>query len=142
MSALQRAKEAHEAWLERAGEKAVEAETAEMGGVFSGKLTIEKYEEARLALEQKLTEANERERAHKEKAALEYQKLCRSISARIGDLKRQQSDALRKYKQDKVYLHSLYRDEKIAINGKMHALKMKYLTDNNIELPKKKVADE
>ena len=111
------------------------------GGVFSGKLTIERYEEARLALEQKLTEANERERAHKEKASLEYQKLCRSISARIGDLKRQQSDALRKYKQDKVYLHSLYRDEKIAINGRMHALKMKYLTDNGIE-PKKKVADE
>ena len=35
MSALQRAKEAHEAWLERAATKAVEAEKEEMGGGIS-----------------------------------------------------------------------------------------------------------
>lgn len=127
MSALQRAKEAHEAYLERAAEKAVEIETG------AAPLTLAEYEAQRLALEKRLTEVNERERAHKEKASMEYQKQCRVISSKIGDLKRQQGDMLRKYRQDKVYIHSMYRDEKIAINGKMHALKMQYLADNGIE---------
>ena len=100
-------------------------------------MTIAEYEEKRLALEHKMQEANERERTHKEKAHLEYQKQCKSISARIGDLKRQQSDLLRKYKQDKVYLHSLYREEKTQINAQMHSLKMQYLTINGIDNTKK-----
>ena len=133
MSALQRAKEAHEAWLERAATKAVEAEKEEMGGAFPAKMTLEVYEAARLALDRRVAEANERERKHKEKAALDYQKQCKDIAAKIGNLKRQQSDALRKYRQDKIYIHSMYRDEKLALNNQMHALKMRYLTDNGIE---------
>lgn len=135
MSAMQRAMEAREAYQERIGEAA--SEPCE-GGVKIQSMSLLEYEHQRMELEKEMEEANERERMHKEKAHLDFQKECKTIASKIGALKHQQSELLRKYKQDKIYFHARYRQEKQAINARMHTLKMQYLTLNGIEPAKKK----
>lgn len=104
-------------------------------------MTLEEYEEKRLALEQQMEDANEREKMHKERLAFNYQKDSKELQSKIGNLKKRQSELLRQYKQDKIYVHSQYRQEKQNINEQMHLLKMQYLTLNNISTNKKQTSE-
>lgn len=104
-------------------------------------MTLEEYEEKRLALEQQMEDANEREKMHKERLAFNFQKECKEVQSKIGNLKKCQSDLLRQYRQDKMYVHAQYRQEKQNINEQMHLLRMQYLTLNNISTNKKQTSE-
>lgn len=137
MSAMQKAMEAERAYRERIADKVL----SEEGGVKLTSMTLEEYEEKRLALEQQMEDANEREKMHKERLAFNYQKDSKELQSKIGNLKKRQSELLRQYKQDKIYVHSQYRQEKQNINEQMHLLKMQYLTLNNISTNKKQTSE-
>lgn len=136
MSAMQQAMEAERAYRERIADKVL----SEEGGVKTS-MSLEEYEEKRLALEQQMEDANQREKMHKERLAFTFQRECKEVASKIGNLKKRNSDLLRKYRQDKTYVHSQYRQEKQNINEQMHLLKMQYLTLNGLE-PKKKLENE
>lgn len=104
-------------------------------------MTLEEYEEKRLALEKQMEDANEREKMHKERLAFSYQKECKEVQSKIGNLKKCQKDLLRQYRQDKMYVHAQYRQEKQNINEQMHLLRMQYLTLNNISTNKKQTSE-
>lgn len=137
MSAMQKAMEAEKAYRERIADKVL----SEEGGVKPTSMTLEEYEEKRLALEQQMEDANEREKMHKEKLAFTYQKECKEVQSKIGNLKKRQSELLHQYRQDKMYVHAQYRQEKQNINEQMHLLRMQYLTLNNISTNKKQTSE-
>lgn len=137
MSAMQKAMEAERAYRERVADKVL----SEEGGVKPTSMTLEEYEEKRLALEQQMEDANEREKMHKERLAFNYQKERKEVQSKIGNLKKRHSDLLRQYRQDKMYVHAQYRQEKQNINEQMHLLRMQYLTLNNISTNKKQTSE-
>lgn len=96
-------------------------------------MILSEYEAKRAELDRRLQEVGEREAAHKMELSVKYQAECKKIQSQIGQLKKKQKELLKTYQNDKTFFHRKYRDEKHEICEKMHALRLEYLTVNNIE---------
>ena len=96
-------------------------------------MILSEYEAKRAELDRRLQEVGEREAAHKMELSVKYQAECKKIQSQIGQLKKKQKELLHTYQNDKTFFHRKYRDEKHEICEKMHALRLEYLTVNNIE---------
>ena len=96
-------------------------------------MILSEYEAKRAELDRRLQEVGEREAAHKMELSVKYQAECKRIQSQIGQLKKKQKELLQTYQNDKTFFHRKYRDEKHEICEKMHALRLEYLTVNNIE---------
>jgi hypothetical protein len=96
-------------------------------------MILSEYEAKRADLDRKLQEVGEREAAHKMDLSIKYQAECKKIQSQIGQLKKRQKELLQQYQNDKQFFHRKYREEKNVICGKMHTLRLEYLTVNNIE---------
>ena len=96
-------------------------------------MILSEYEAKRAELDRRLQEVGEREAAHKMELSVKYQADCKRIQSQIGQLKKKQKELLQNYQNDKTFFHRKYRDEKHEICEKMHALRLEYLTVNNIE---------
>ena len=96
-------------------------------------MILSEYEAKRAELDRRLQEVGEREAAHKMELSVKYQAECKRIQSQIGQLKKKQKELLKTYQNDKTFFHRKYRDEKHEICEKMHALRLEYLTVNNIE---------
>lgn len=96
-------------------------------------MILSEYEAKRAELDRRLQEVGEREAAHKMELSVKYQAECKRIQSQIGQLKKKQKELLQTYQNDKQFFHRKYRDEKHEICEKMHALRLEYLTVNNIE---------
>lgn len=95
-------------------------------------MTITDYEAKRLQLEKKMQEINEREAAHMVSLLGKMNAERMKISSQIGQLKKKQDELQRHYKADKNYIRRMCRDEKIALNAKMHCLRLEYLMVNGL----------
>ena len=95
-------------------------------------MILSEYEAKRLELEKQLEALGDQEAEHKMELSVRYQTECKKIATQIGNLKRQRTDALKKYQTDKSYLHRKCRTEKQTLINKIHMLKMEYLTANNV----------
>ena len=96
-------------------------------------MILSEYEAKRAELDRRLQEVGECEAAHKMELSVKYQAECKRIQSQIGQLKKKQKELLQTYQNDKTFFHRKYRDEKHEICEKMHALRLEYLTVNNIE---------
>lgn len=96
-------------------------------------MILSEYEAKLAELDRRLQEVGEREAAHKMELSVKYQADCKRIQSQIGQLKKKQKELLQTYQNDKQFFHRKYRDEKHEICEKMHALRLEYLTVNNIE---------
>ena len=96
-------------------------------------MILSEYEAKRAELDRRLQEVGEREAAHKMELSVKYQAECKRIQSQIGQLKKKQKELLQTYQNNKTFFHRKYRDEKHEICEKMHALRLEYLTVNNIE---------
>lgn len=96
-------------------------------------MILSEYEAKRAELDRRLQEVGEREAAHKMELSVKYQAECKRIQSQIGQLKKKQKELLKTYQNDKTFFHRKYRDEKHEICEKMHALRLEYLTVNNID---------
>jgi hypothetical protein len=96
-------------------------------------MILSEYEAKRAELDRRLQEVGEREAAHKMELSVKYQADCKRIQSQIGQLKKKQKELLKTYQNDKTFFHRKYRDEKHEICEKMHALRLEYLTVNNID---------
>jgi len=96
-------------------------------------MILSEYEAKRAELDRRLQEVGEREAAHKMELSVKYQADCKRIQSQIGQLKKKQKELLQTYQNDKQFFHRKYCDEKHEICEKMHALRLEYLTVNNIE---------
>lgn len=96
-------------------------------------MNLSEYEAKRAELDRRLQEVGEREAAHKMELSVKYQADCKRIQSQIGQLKKKQKELLKTYQNDKAFFHRKYRDEKHEICEKMHALRLKYLTVNNVD---------
>ena len=103
-------------------------------------MILSEYEAKRAELDRRLQEVGEREAAHKMELSVKYQAECKRIQSQIGQLKKKQKELLKTYQNDKTFFHRKYRDEKHEICEKMHALRLEYLTVNNIETRETKQA--
>ena len=96
-------------------------------------MTITDYEAKRLELDAKMQELNHSESEKKMELSVAYQTECKRIQSKIGTLKKQQKQALQDYQNNKKWWHEKFRKEKMEITGKMHLLRIEYLTVNNID---------
>lgn len=96
-------------------------------------MILSEYEAKRAELDRRLQEVGEREAAHKMELSVKYQAECKRIQSQIGQLKKKQKELLQTYQNDKTFFHRKYRDEKHEICEKMHALRLEYLTVNNVD---------
>ena len=96
-------------------------------------MILSEYEAKRAELDRRLQEVGEREAAHKMELSVKYQAECKRIQSQIGQLKKKQKELLKTYQNDKTFFHRKYRDEKHELCEKMHALRLEYLTVNNID---------
>lgn len=96
-------------------------------------MKITDYEARRLELDAKMQELNHQESEKKMELSVAYQTECKRIQSKIGSLKKQQKQALQDYQNNKKWWHEKFRKEKMEITGKMHILRIEYLTVNNID---------
>ena len=96
-------------------------------------MLLSEYEAKRQELDAKMQKLNEMESEKKMELSIKYQATCKKIQGQIGNLKKQQKDALKQYQNDKSWWHVKFRDEKHEVTAKMHLLRLEYLTVNNIE---------
>lgn len=96
-------------------------------------MKITDYEARRLELDAKMQELNHQESEKKMELSVAYQTECKRIQSKIGSLKKQQKQALQDYQNNKKWWHEKFRKEKMKITGKMHILRIEYLTVNNID---------
>ena len=96
-------------------------------------MSLSEYEAKRAELDRRLQEVGEREAAHKMELSVKFQAECKRIQSQIGQLKKKQKELLQNYKNDKTFFNRKYRDEKHEICEKMHALRLEYLTVNNVD---------
>lgn len=96
-------------------------------------MKLSEYEAKRAELNAQMEKMNEMESEKKMELSVKYQADCKRIQSKIGQLKKEQKTLLENYQRDKQWWHRKFRDEKNSVSEKMHALRLEYLTVNNIQ---------
>ena len=96
-------------------------------------MVLSDYEAKREELNKEMEKLNEMETEKKMELSIKYQKDCKRIQCKIGELKKKKNYLLKDYQNNKAWWHKKFREEKQKVSERMHTLRLEYLTVNNIQ---------
>ena len=96
-------------------------------------MILSEYEAKRAELDRRLQKVGEREAAHKMELSVKYQAECKRIQSQIGQLKKKQKELLQTTRTTRRSFIASIVTKKHEICEKMHALRLEYLTVNNVD---------